>query len=127
MGWNNPPVDLLVLSACETAVGNADAELGFAGIAFKSGVKSVLASLWQVEDGGALAVMAEFYAQLNQTPIKAEALRRAQVAMIRGDVTLQDGQLRWSGGTEVLPPGIPNSNLPHPYYWSAFTIVGNPW
>ncbi|WP_426587025.1 CHAT domain-containing protein [Dapis sp. BLCC M229] len=46
LGWNNPAVELLVLSACQTAVGNKEAELGFAGFAVATGVKSVLGSLW---------------------------------------------------------------------------------
>ncbi|NJL41185.1 MAG: CHAT domain-containing protein [Leptolyngbyaceae cyanobacterium SM1_4_3] len=78
---NTPATDLLVLSACETALGDRAAELGFAGAAAKAEVKSVLASLWQVDDRATLAFMAEFYSQLRDVPIKAEAVRRAQVAM----------------------------------------------
>ncbi len=80
--WNNPPVELLVLSACQTAVGNDNVELGFAGLAVQSGVKSALASLWHISDEGTLGLMTEFYEQLKTAPIKAEALRRAQLAMM---------------------------------------------
>jgi CHAT domain-containing protein len=96
MRWNQPPqVELLVLSACRTAVGDVDAELGFGGLAVQAGVKSALASLWSVSDGGTLALMSEFYRQLSQpdVTIKAEALRRAQIAMLRGQLRLEEGQL----------------------------------
>jgi filamentous hemagglutinin family protein len=130
LGWNNPPVELLVLSACRTALGDEEAELGFTGFAVQAGVKSALGSLWYVSDEGTLGLMTEFYQYLKIAPIKAEALREAQLAMIQGKVRLQRGQLL---GTEVslpLPPelaDIGNINLSHPYYWAAFTMVGNPW
>jgi CHAT domain-containing protein len=72
--WNNPPVELLVLSACKTAIGDQQAELGFAGLAVQANVKSALASLWTVSDTGTLALMTEFYRDLKTAPIKAEAL-----------------------------------------------------
>jgi CHAT domain-containing protein len=133
LGWNQPPqIELLVLSACRTAVGDAQVELGFAGLAVQAGVKSALASLWYVSDGGTLALMSEFYRQLNQpdVTIKAEALRRAQIAMLRGQLHVESGQLRGIGvvGSIPLPPELPeNQDFSHPYYWAAFTIIGSPW
>ncbi|MEQ9484668.1 CHAT domain-containing protein [Coleofasciculus sp. F4-SAH-05] len=130
LGWHDPAVELVVLSACRTALGDPSAELGFAGFAAKAGVKSVLASLWYIEDWGTLPMMAEFYNNLDDAPIKAEAWRRAQVAMIEGKVKYEDNQLILSDKAITLPiadakPG--NPDLSHPYYWSAFSIVGNPW
>lgn len=129
LGWNNPPVSLLVLSACRTALGDTEAELGFGGLAVQSGAKSALASLWYVSDTGTLALMSEFYRQLQQVPIKAEALRQAQIAMIQGKVRIQDGQLLSSRGSVSLPAEIALSDntLSHPYYWAAFMIIGSPW
>ncbi|MBW4695573.1 MAG: CHAT domain-containing protein [Lyngbya sp. HA4199-MV5] len=130
LNWSDQPPELVVLSACRTAFGSEDAELGFAGSAVQARVKSVLASLWSVNDTGASGLMAEFYHQLKTAPIKAEALKQAQIAMLRGDVYIKDGKLHWSGGEKVLPPGLTgleNGNLSHPYYWSAFTLVGSPW
>lgn len=130
--WNNPLVELLVLSACSTALGDKDAERGFAGLAVHSGVKSALASLWSVSDEGTLALMVEFYQQLRIAPIKAEALRQAQIAMLRGEVRLEAGKLRGStlrGGVS-LPKNLAileNQNFSHPYYWAAFIMIGNPW
>lgn len=134
--WNNPPLELLVLSACKTAIGDKEAELGFAGLALQSGAKSALASLWYVSDAGTLALMTEFYQQLKfskpQDPpiIKAEAMRQAQIAAIEGNVTIENGQLRSSRGATLLPLSIPqidSKNLSHPYYWAAFSIIGSPW
>jgi CHAT domain-containing protein len=69
--WNNPPVELLVLSACRTAVGDDRAELGFAGLAVYSGVKSALASIWYISDEGTLGLMQEFYQRLGQSSGKS--------------------------------------------------------
>jgi CHAT domain-containing protein len=105
LGWNKrqSPIELLVLSAGKTAAGNSQMELGFAGFAVQAGVKSVLGSLWYVSDEGTSEFMIKFYQQLKTAPIKAEALRQAQIEMIRSD------------------------SLSHPYYWSAFTMIGSPW
>lgn len=130
MRWNHPPAELLVLSACQTAVGDKDVELGFAGLALQSGVKSALASLWYVSDRGTLALMSEFYQQLKTASTKAEALRKAQIAMIRGKVRLREGELLISRGEVSLPPTLASNTeeeLSHPYYWSGFTLIGNPW
>ncbi|MBD2084810.1 CHAT domain-containing protein [Coleofasciculus sp. FACHB-542] len=130
LGWNDPPVELLVLSACRTALGDEQAELGFGGIAVLAGVKSVVASLWYVSDEGTQGLMADFYAQLKKAPIKSEALRQAQIAMLKGQVRLEAGELRLPTGNIKLPPELANrgdTQLTHPYYWAAFTMIGNPW
>ena len=94
-------LDLLVLSACETAVGDDEASMGLAGAAVQSGAESALASLWSVNDTGTVALMKGFYGQYRQGAGKAEALRNAQLAMIAG------------GGTGAQP-GI----------WAAFILLG---
>ncbi|MEM6612285.1 MAG: CHAT domain-containing protein, partial [Cyanobacteria bacterium P01_C01_bin.72] len=96
------PIDLLVLSACETATGDRLATLGLAGIAVRAGAKSTIASLWSVSDLATVTLMTNFYQQLSQENItKAEALRQAQISVLKSD--------RFS----------------HPFYWSAFVLVGN--
>jgi CHAT domain-containing protein len=132
LGWSNSrsPVELLVLSACRTALGDEKAELGFAGFAVQAGVKSALASLWSVSDEGTFGLMTEFYRQLLSAPIKAEALRQAQLAMLKGEVRLENGKMHYSGGDIALPPSMAslgNRDLSHPYFWSAFTMIGSPW
>ncbi|MGF1491018.1 MAG: CHAT domain-containing protein [Microcoleaceae cyanobacterium] len=131
INWSNPSIELLVLSACRTALGNEEAELGFAGLALHSGVKSALASLWSVSDLGTLALMSEFYQQLKTAPSKAEALRRVQIAMVQGKVQISEAGLLLSGGKQVDLPmlltDVPVENLAHPFYWSAFTMISSPW
>jgi CHAT domain-containing protein len=125
---DQPAVQLLVLSACRTALGTPNAELGFAGLAVQSGAKSVLASLWSVDDVGTLVLMSDFYQRLKTAPIKSNALRSTQVAMLKGNLTLGNSQIRRVRGS--LPPELqqlPGRDLSHPYYWAAFTTIGNPW
>jgi CHAT domain-containing protein len=104
--------------------------MGFAGLALQSGVRSALASLWYVSDAGTLALMSEFYQQLKNIPLKAEALRQTQIAMLKGKVYLRERQLVNSRGDISLPPALAESqetNLSHPFYWASFTLIGSPW
>ncbi len=101
----NSPVELLTLSACETAVGDDQAALGLAGVALKAGVKTALASLWQVDDEATPAVVIEFYRHLREGKYnKAQALQEAQRLMIRNP-TYQAYK--------------------HPYFWAAFLMIGH--
>jgi CHAT domain-containing protein len=129
LNFRAPIVQLLVLSACRTALGNSQAELGFAGLSVQSGAKATIASLWSVNDSGTLVLMAEFYRHLKTADIKVEALRQTQIAMLKGDVTL--GSVMGSVmGSRALPPTLVSfrdTKLSHPYYWAAFTLIGNPW
>lgn len=131
LGWSDPPVEMLVLSACRTALGSEEAELGFAGLAVQTGVKSAIASLWYVSDTATTALMTHFYSALNDAPIKADALRQTQIALLRGDIRVEDGRLFVPGfpeeGIELPEGSLTNVDLSHPYYWSGFTVVGNPW
>jgi CHAT domain-containing protein len=125
---DKPAVQLLVLSACRTALGTPNAELGFAGLAVQSGAKAVLASLWSVDDVGTLVLMSDFYQQLKTAPIKSNALRSTQIAMLKGNLTLANSSIRRVRGN--LPAELqssPDRDLSHPYYWAAFTTIGNPW
>lgn len=98
----NKPLDLLVLSACETAEGDNRAALGMAGMAVRSGARSTVASLWTVEDDSTALLMTEFYRNLIQAKLtKAEALRQAQLSLLN------------------------NPQYNHPYYWSSFVLIGN--
>ena len=125
-----PKVDLLVLSACETALGNEDAEYGFAGLAMQAGVKSALASLWLVDDVGTVLLMSNFYQQLQSTPIKSAALRQAQLNLLHRKATVEDEQIVGLD-VEVNLPTITvaeqDRDFTHPYYWAGFTVIGNPW
>jgi CHAT domain-containing protein len=123
-----PPVELLVLSACRTALGDPYSELGFAGLAVASGVKSALASSWYVSDVGTVALMTDFYQQLQSSRTKAQALRETQIRIIRNQVRLGQGQILREGHATIPSPepGL-QADLSHPYYWAGFTLIGSPW
>jgi CHAT domain-containing protein len=132
LGWNDPAVELLVLSACQTALGDNEAEMGFAGLAVASGVKTAIASLWYVNDAATFMLMTELYNHLATAPIKAEALRAAQLALINGTIRIENGQLYADGVEEPIPlpdsfSSLAGQDFSHPYYWSAFTAIGAPW
>jgi CHAT domain-containing protein len=96
------PIELLVLSACKTATGDNRATLGLAGMAVRAGARSTIASLWYVDDEATSLLMSEFYQELaNNKLTKAEVLRNAQLSILK------------------------NKKFSHPYYWSAFVLVGN--
>lgn len=133
LNLDNPPVDLFVLSACQTALGSREAELGFAGLTIASGAKTALGSLWSVSDAGTLVLMQNFYNYLQTETTKSAALRQAQLEMLKGNLRVVGGQVRRTSGaianiqlTEDLQT-LNFTELTHPYYWSGFTLVGQPW
>ena len=101
-GLGTTALELIVLSACETAEGDERAALGLAGLAIKSGARSAVGTLWNVNDQAASDLIVEFYRQLKTDPAvsKAEALRRAQRKTLEG-------------------------RFEHPQYWSPFLLISN--
>ena len=96
------PLELLTLSACETATGDQRAALGMAGAAIRAGARSAIGSLWTISDESSERLVVDFYRRLAEADVsKAEALRRAQ-ADVRADPRYR-----------------------HPYYWAAFLLVSN--
>ncbi|WP_333271484.1 tetratricopeptide repeat protein [Microcoleus sp. D3_18_C2] len=124
-------VDLVVLSACQTGIGgklgNGEEILGFGYQIQETGAKAALASLWIVDDGGTQALMVAFYTALLSGNKKAEALQKAQIALITGD----DSVLGRSANLSILAQtrsGLKRSvasRLHHPYYWAPFILIGN--
>ncbi len=97
------PLEMLVLSACQTATGDNRATLGLAGVSVKAGARSTLASLWHISDRSTAVLMGEFYRQLATSKVtKAEALRRAQVKLLK-----------------KYP------NYEYPAFWAPYVLVGN--
>jgi len=130
LNLQSPPVDLLVLSACRTAMGDTHAELGFAGLAVQSGAKAALASLWAISDVGTVIFMTGFYQNLKATPTKGDALRQTQLALISDRLTLDDPVIQQAIQDSNVPSDVMNLgsvDLSHPYFWSGFTLIGNPW
>jgi CHAT domain-containing protein len=96
-------IDLLALTACDTALGDDRATLGLAGVALQTGVKSAMASLWSVRDESTATLVEDFYRNLQKPgTTKAEALQKAQIKMI----------------TE-------QSQFTSPSFWSPFILIGN--
>ena len=99
---NLEPVELLILSACQTAVGDKRAALGLAGMAVRAGARSTIASLWSVDDAATSQFMIALYQSLTSANVtKAAALRTAQQALLKS----------------------PEYN--HPYFWAPFVLLGN--
>lgn len=126
-------VHLVVLSACETALGGKREQDGLeiAGISnsfLEQGAKTVLASLWQVNDASTSLLMQRFYQNLaTGTMTKAEALRQAQRSLLQGS-----GQVSKANRsnfkihpTQNGKPAVISRNLSHPYYWAPFILIGN--
>jgi CHAT domain-containing protein len=109
-------VELAVLSACETGLGEVAGGEGLLGLqrAFQvAGARSVVASLWKVGDKPTRALMARFYEDLwRQGLAPAAALREGQLAMLRGDL---------ERGLTPVEPGPKSDRLP-PFYWAAFVL-----
>ncbi|MBX2864928.1 MAG: CHAT domain-containing protein [Leptolyngbyaceae cyanobacterium MAG.088] len=95
-------IDLLTLSACETAAGDDQASLGLAGLAVRSGARSTLATLWSVKDEVAKQLMIDVYKNIGQVGMtKAEALRQAQLNLIKSE------------------------DFADPFFWAAYVLIGN--
>ncbi len=99
--FRKEPVELLTLSACQTAVGDDRAALGLAGVAVKAGVRSALATLWFIDDASTSRLVTEFYQSIRNPRIsKAESLRQAQIKLLK------------------------TSEFGHPAYWAPFLLIG---
>ena len=100
--FHKNPIELLTLSACQTAQGNDRSPLGISGASMKARAKSVLGTLWPVEDNAARKVMEKFYGGMMAAHLsKTEALRQAQIELIHID------------------------EFAHPFYWAPFMLIGN--
>ncbi|MDH3643636.1 MAG: CHAT domain-containing protein, partial [Gammaproteobacteria bacterium] len=96
------PLELLTLSACETAAGDDRAALGLSGTAIRAGARSALGTLWTVSDAASQQLIVEFYRQLAEAEVsKAQALQRAQTALLK------------------------DARFGHPYYWSPYLLISN--
>ena len=96
------PLQLLILSACETAAGDKRAVLGIAGVAYRAGARSTLASLWNINDESTAVLMSQFYQILaDSTLTRAEALRQAQISLLH------------------------NPQYQRPMYWAPYILLGS--
>jgi CHAT domain-containing protein len=112
-GNRQDSLELLMLSACQTAQGNRRATLGMAGVAIRAGASSTVASLWSVSDQSTSILVDMFYQNLKQVieqgnSTRVQALRQAQLALL-------DPQSEAGGKGEFS----------HPYFWAPFILLGN--
>lgn len=97
-------IELLILSACKTATGNDRAVLGIAGTTVRAGARSAIAGLWSLADAPSVRFTQELYKYLGEPSItRAEALRRAQLALLQN----------------------PEVDYSHPRYWAPYVLVGS--
>ena len=100
--YRDRPVELLTLSACQTAVGDDQAALGLGGVAVKAGARSAVATLWYINDKASSMLITEFYSNLHNTDeSKAQALQKAQIELLN------------------------DPRFSHPSYWAPFLLIGN--
>ncbi|MEI6064835.1 MAG: CHAT domain-containing protein, partial [Pseudanabaena sp. ELA748] len=127
---------LVVLSACQTALGGANGDgTEIAGISYyflNTGAKAVIASLWEVSDDSTSLLMQQFYNNLAKStasaPItKAEAMRQAQLSLLQKQITAKDSIQRGTVAVVYEAGAKPTDNYSHPYYWSPFILIGNGW
>jgi CHAT domain-containing protein len=126
-------LDLFTLSACRTALGDADSELGFAGLALQAGSRSAIGSLWYVDDVATSALFVQFYRFLDRGIPKAEALQLTRRAMASGSIRLVKDQVIGANG-EMLLSGLTSAEqrriatgVQHPFYWAGIQLLGTPW
>jgi CHAT domain-containing protein/Tfp pilus assembly protein PilF len=129
-------VDLAVLSACETGLGQTAGGEGIIGLqrAFQlAGARTTVTSLWQVDDAATQALMVEFYRNLFEKKLsKLESLRQAQIWMLNNPTVIKDRDLTTRGKVREIKPITPDTptepapNRSLPAYWAAFQLSGDP-
>jgi CHAT domain-containing protein len=98
--YSDNPIDMLTLSACQTAIGDEYSALGLAGVGIMAGAKTALGSLWNVSDEATIQLMRHYYANLRSLQGRAEALRNAQLSLL-------------------------DSGYSHPFFWAPYLLIGN--
>ena len=128
-GHSLADVEMLTLSACETAVAGQGRELeGFAAMAIDLGAKSVVATLWRVADESTSLFMTSLYTARRAGKTKAEALATAQRelrAMSSGDIASATQRGFRPPGADEPPKSGAERSFSHPYYWAPFVLIGN--
>ncbi len=122
--------ELLTLSACDTASGGKSdgREVdGLGMMAQRKGAKAVVASLWEVDDKSTGMLMADFYRHWLSTPnaTKAEALRIAQIDLLRGGLASPQASVGRGVSPSTLSRSGSRAPYSHPYYWAPFILIGN--
>ena len=127
------PLDLFVLSACRTAIGDENTELGFAGLALQTGARSAIGTLWYVDDVMTSVYFLQMYEYLNTGIPKSEAMKLTRKAFIRKLIKLEGNSIIGAEGN-ILLKDLSRNNLitfkdgiNKPFYWSGIELLGAPW
>jgi CHAT domain-containing protein len=122
-------IHLVVLSACETAVGDRASDgIEIPGISYfflKNKVKAVMASLWSVNDGSTALIMQQFYKHIAAGMTKAEALKQVQQDLIQHKLTSKNAPFTRASARPLVPGHSALGDFSHPYYWAPFILIGN--
>ena len=127
------PLDLVVLSACRTLLGDKDSELGFAGLALQAGARSAIGTLWYVDDVVTSAFFVQFYRLLDQGMPKAAALQRTRQLFSSGQVTLAGNEVMGADGLPLLNDLSASqrrrmaAGVGNPFFWAGIELIGSPW
>ena len=127
------PLDLVVLSACRTLLGDQESELGFAGLALQAGARSAVGTLWYVDDVVTSAFFVQFYRLLDQGLPKAEALQRTRQLFVTGLIRLEGDQVIGPDELPLLTDLTPgqrrriSAGVQNPFFWSGIELIGSPW
>lgn len=134
--WQLPDVALVILSACQTALGDR-LESGIEVIGFgyqiqQTQARAAIASLWNVSDYGTNYLMKEFYNQLEKNSTNpVDALKKAQIVLIKGESEVSEIDeratiyLEGNPNNPIRDPKKVVTQLKHPYYWAPFILIGN--
>ena len=127
------PLDLVVFSASRTALGDANAELGFSGLALQAGARSAVGTLWYVDDVATSAYFVQMYRYLDQGIPKAEAMQLTRQAFARNLVHLDGDRLLGVNNQPLLLNLTPSqqrrisSGVNNPFFWAGIELMGSPW
>ena len=127
------PIDLFVLSACRTAIGDSQTELGFSGLALQASARSAIGTLWYIDDIVTSAYFVQLYDFLNQRIPKADAIRLTRSAFINKNIRVENDSILGVNGKVLVSNLQTNeiqnlaSSLNNPYFWAGIQIMGSPW
>ena len=132
-GRINNPFELIVLSACRTAVGDQETELGFSGLALQAGSKSAIGTLWYVDDVMTSAYFVQMYSFLDMGIPKAEAMQMTRKAFAQEKIRLDNDSLIGINNKVLLSElnnsqkRIVRNGLSNPFFWAGIELMGSPW
>ena len=127
------PLDLVVLSACRTLLGDTDSELGFAGLALQAGARSAIGTLWYVDDVVTSAFFVQFYRLLDQGLSKAQALQTTRQMFSSGMIRLEGDVVIGAAGQPLLNQLNPSqrrrieAGVQNPFFWAGIELIGSAW